>query len=194
MNETGRLSVYALAGLILAAAAIAAVNFSLPSLQAHTGTLVFSVADAAPSVPNTTVSKIYLTIDQIMIHRENNDTTNNSSDWTTIAITPSKTIELLSLRNISENFPQLATTKLPAGTYNLIFLRIANASATMSGMNRTVIVPSGMLKIPEIRIVISDGGVTNILIDIGYDSIHLNGNTRVLMLRPVAHILSQSHP
>ena len=194
MNEARRISIYALAGLLLAATAIAAVNLSLPSLQAHTGTLVFSVADAAPSAPNTTVSKIYLTVDQIMIHRENNDTANATGDWTTIPITPAKTIELLSLRNISENFPQLATTKLTAGTYNLISLRIANATATMSGKNQTVIVPSGMLKIPEIRIVISDGGVTNILIDIGYDSIHLNGNSRVLMLRPVAHILSQSHP
>src|SRR5712692_931787 len=188
MNETKRLTTYALAGLLLAAAAIAAVTFSLPSLQAHTGTLVFSVADAAPSSPNTTVSKIYLTIDQIMIHRENNDTANATSDWTTIAISPAKTIELLSLRNISEHFPQLATTKLPAGTYNLIFLRVTNAMATMNGVNQTVRVPSGMLKIPEIRIVISDGGVTNILIDIGYESVHVNKD---LILRPVAHILSQ---
>ncbi len=176
-----------MAGLILAAAAIVGVTFSLPSLQAHTGTLVFSVADDAPS-SNATVSKIYLTIDQIMIHRENDDTANDANDWTTIAITPAKTIELLSLRSISENFPQLATTKLPAGTYNLIWLRIDNATAIMKGVNQTVRVPSGMLKIPEIRIVISDGGVTNILIDIGYDSLHVN---KELILRPVAHILSQ---
>ncbi len=189
MNETRRLSTYALAGLILAATAIVAVNFSLPSLQAHTGTLVFDVADAAPSA-NSSVSKIYLTIDQIMIHRENNDTVNATNDWTTVAITPSKTIELLSLRNISEHFPQLATAKLPAGTYNLIFLRVTNAMATMNGVNQTVRVPSGVLKIPEIRIVISDGGVTNVLIDIGYESIHLNGNSKDLILRPVAHILS----
>ena len=188
MNPTRQLTLYALTGLLLAATAIAAVNLTLPSLMAHEGTLVFSVADAAPSAPNVTVSKIYLTIDQIMIHRENNDTANDTRDWTTIAITPAKTVELLSLKNLSENFPQLATTKLPAGTYNLIFLRVATATATMNGVNQTVRVPSGMLKIPEIRIVISDGGVTNILIDIGYDSVHVN---RELILRPVAHILSQ---
>lgn len=188
MNETRRLAIYGLAGLLLAATAIAAVNLSLPSLQAHTGTLVFSVTDAAPSSSNA--SKIYLTIDQIMIHRENNVTANDTRDWTTIAITPSKTIELLSLKNLSEKFPQLATAKLPAGTYNLIWLHIDSAVATINGVNQTVRVPSGMLKIPEIRIMISDGGVTNVLIDIGYESIHLNGNSKDLILRPVAHILS----
>ncbi len=191
MNASRQLSPPVLAGLLLAAVAIIAVNFSLPALRAHTGTLVFSVADAAPSSSNATVSKIYLTIDQIMIHRENNDTSNDTRDWTAIAINPAKTIELLSLRNISENFPELATTKLPAGTYNLISLHISNATATWNGANQTVRVPSGMLKIPEIRIVISDAGVTNILIDVGYDSIHLNGNSKELILRPVAHILSQ---
>lgn len=187
MNASRKPALYAVAGLLLAAVAIAGVNVALPSLQARAGTIVFSVADSAPSTPNATASKIYLSIDQIMIHRENNETTSDTRDWTTIAITPTKTVELLSLKDLSDNFPQLGTAKLSAGTYNLIWLHIADATATMNGVSQTVRVPSGILKIPEIRIMISDGGVTNILIDIGYDSVHVN---RELILRPVAHILS----
>jgi uncharacterized protein DUF4382 len=186
MNETRRLAIYGLAGLILAATAIVTVNFSLPSLQAHVGTLDLLVKDAPPSGSNTTVTKLYLTIDQIMVHRETNDT----GSWVNVSI-PSTTIELLSLRNLSENFPQLAAAKLPSGTYNLIWLRVTNATAIVKGAFWQLRVPSGMIKIPEIRFTVSDGGVTNILIDIGYQSVHLNHE---LMLSPVAHILSQSHP
>ncbi len=187
MNPTRQVTLYALAGLLLAASAIAAVNLTLPTLQARTGTLVVSIADTPPNPLNTTVTKLYLTIDQIMIHKESNDTANETKGWFNVYI-PTTTIELLSLRNLTEHFPQLATAKLEAGTYNLIWLRIENATAIMNGKSVTLKVPSGTLKIPLVRFTISDGGVTTILIDIGYDSVHVN---KELILRPVAHILSQ---
>ncbi len=185
MNETRRLAIYGLAGLLLAATAIAAVNFSLPSLRAHTGTLDLLVKDAAPSASNTTVTKLYLTIDQIMVHKETNDASNETG-WFNITI-PTTTIELLSLRNLSDHFPQLGTTKLPAGTYNLIWLRVTNASAIVGGQSWHLKVPSGVLKFQDARFTVSDGGVTTILLDIGYESVHVN---KELILRPVAHILS----
>ncbi len=186
MNETRRLAIYGLAGLLLAATAIAAVNFSLPSLQAHTGTLDLLVKDAAPNASNTTVTKLYLTIDQIMVHKQTNDTANETTSWFNVSI-PSTTIELLSLRNLSDHFPQLGTAKLPAGTYNLIWLRVTNASAIVGGESWHLKVPSGMLKFQQARFTVSDGGVTTILLDIGYVSVHVNKD---LILRPVAHILS----
>ncbi len=182
MNPTARLSIYSLTGLLLAAVVIAAVNLSLPALQAHTGTLILSVSDANPNLSNPTVTKIYLTLDQIMIHRMGNDTTNATGEWTTIPITP-KTFELLSLRDLSG----LASTKIPAGTYNQIRFRVVSASGLIDGQNQTLRVPSGILKVPELNITITDGGFTNVLIDIGYQSVDVNHN---LMLRPVAHILS----
>ncbi len=184
------LPVYALAGVLLAATAIAAINYSLPLLQAKIGTVVLSVSDSPPSVADASISKIYLKIDEIMLHRENNQSINDGRGWVNVTIS-AKTIELLSLRNLTENFPQLGTAKLPAGTYNLIWLNIDSAQATINGANETLKLPSGTLKIPLIRFTISDGGVTNILIDLGYDSIHVN---KELILHPVAHILSQSHP
>lgn len=187
MNPTRQIMLYALAGLLLAATAITTVNFSLPSLEAHTGTLVLSVKDATPNVSNDSVTKLYLTIDQIMVHKETNDTANETSGWFNVPV-PSTTIELLSLRNLSENLPQLGTAKLPAGTYNLIWLHVSNASAIVDGQSWHLKVPSGILKITEVGFKVSDGGVTNILIDIGYNSVHVN---KELILRPVAHILSQ---
>lgn len=190
MNTTRRLALYALLGLLIAIGSIATINFTLPSIEAKTGTLVISVENTLTPT-GTAPSKIYLTVDQIMVHRVANATANDTGEWFNYTV-PDTTVELLSLHDIGQSFPQLATAKLPVGSYNLLWLRIVSATANFGNGNETLKVPSGVLKIPQVRFTVTQNGVVDILIDLGTESVHIAGDGNHLNLRPVAHLLS--HP
>ncbi len=77
---------------------------------------------------------IYLTISSVMLHSK-------SGQWITIS-NQTKTVLL------SSNLSFLASASIPPGNYTEVRLVISSATVTIAGVNVTVSVPSGVIKIP----------------------------------------------
>ncbi len=98
---------------------------------------------------------IYLTISSIMLHSK-------SGQWITVS-NATKTVLLTS------NLSFLASSTIPAGNYTEIRLVISSATATIGGINISVKVPSGVIKIPIIAggLKVSGGSTSKLEIIIG---------------------------
>ncbi len=79
---------------------------------------------------------IYITISSVMIHSK-------TGQWVTVSNT-TKTVLL------SSNLSFLASSKIPVGNYTEVRLVIKSATASIGGINVSVSVPSGVIKIPII--------------------------------------------
>jgi hypothetical protein len=105
------------------------------------GTLQLSMIDP-PNVPGNVVG-VYVNYSSIQVHAAN---AGNQSGW--YNVTSSGTIDLM---KIVSSTKLLGSTKLPAGTYNIVRFNITSAVVTVnstSGVlsNYTARVPSGMVQ------------------------------------------------
>lgn len=98
---------------------------------------------------------IYLTISSIMLHSK-------SGQWITVSNT-TRTVLL------SSNLSFLASASVPAGNYTEVKLIISSATVTIGGVNISVTVPSGVIKIPIIAggLKVSGGSTAKLEIIIG---------------------------
>ncbi len=98
---------------------------------------------------------IYLTISSIMLHSK-------SGQWITVSNT-TRTVLL------SSNLSFLASASVPAGNYTEVRLIISSATVTIGGVNISVTVPSGVIKIPIIAggLKVSGGSTAKLEIIIG---------------------------
>lgn len=94
---------------------------------------------------------VYLTVSSIMIHQTN-------GSWITLS---NRTITVL----LSSNMTFLASSKLPVGEYNEIFLGVSSATVQLGSVNVTAKLPSYVFKVHIIGGLKLTGGSThNVLI------------------------------
>lgn len=157
--------------IIVAIAAGASVILLTPG----GGTLSIGITDS----PVQNVSHIYLTISNIQMQGAGNTTTSYSSS--------SSQFDLLSLVNVTK---MLGSTKLSAGNYTMIRFDVTSAVATISGVNKTLTVPSGEIKVP-LHFQIKSGSTTTVVLDITVDMTNVSASGN---LRPVVTVKSISGP
>ncbi len=98
---------------------------------------------------------VYLTVTSIMLHSK-------SGQWITVS-NATKTVLL------SSNLSFLASSTVPAGNYTEVRLVISSATVTIGGINLSITVPSGVIKIPIIKggLKVSGGSTAKLEILIG---------------------------
>jgi uncharacterized protein YxeA len=101
------------------------------------------------------VDPIYLTISSIMIH-------STTKGWITLSNT-TKTVEL------TQNLSFLASANVPIGNYTEVRLVVTRVTASIGGVNVSVSLPSGVLKIPIVKggLRVSGGEVSALALIIG---------------------------
>ena len=147
--------------IIVAASGVALYYGSIGSM----GTLSVQVKDATSNVSN-----LYLTISNIELQGSGNSTTTFK--------TSSITFDLLALVNVSKI---LGNDSVPAGNYTMIRFTIVSAVATVSGVNETLTVPSGQMKVPT-QFQVASGKTTVIVLEINPGQINISASRN---LRPV---------
>ncbi len=151
--------------LVLVAVVIgvsAAYLFSAPS-----GTLVVGVKDA-PSSGN--VTHIYLTITDLTLQGSGNSSTTYKVNATSF--------DLLKLANVTK---MIGSNSVPAGNYTMVRFTVTSAVATISGVNKTLTVPSGEVKVP-LHFTVAAGKTTTVVLDITADMTAISASYN---LRPV---------
>jgi len=123
------------------------------------GTLVLKMKD--PPAGWGPAEAVYITFSNIEIHRAGEG---NESGWLNAGVSATN-LSLLGIVNISKVIGQ---TLLQAGLYNVIRFSITQAIVTVSGVNYTCAVESGMLNVPITRggVRINAGQTSFIEIDI----------------------------
>lgn len=147
--------------VIVVAGAVAAL-FLIPS----TGSLVIGVKDS----PSTgAVSHIYLTITDMTLQGSGNSSTTYKVNATTF--------DLLKLTSVTK---MLGKDSVPAGNYTMVRFSVTAATATISGSNVTLTVPSGEIKVP-IHFTVASGKTTTVVLDITADMTAISSSNN---LRP----------
>ncbi|AAK42732.1 DUF4382 domain-containing protein [Saccharolobus solfataricus] len=103
--------------------------------------------------PTSQGVKIYLTISSIMIHKVNA----SNDSWITIS---NKTITIL----LTSNMTFLASSRIPSGQYNEVFLEISFAQVQLGNVNISAKIPSGVFKIHIINGMDLKGGSSQSLL------------------------------
>ncbi|MDG6905436.1 MAG: DUF4382 domain-containing protein [Nitrososphaerota archaeon] len=160
-RRSTRYIVVAIIIVIVAAAGVALFYIATGS----TGTLSLQVKDASSNVSN-----LYVTISNIELQGSGNSTTSFK--------TGSVTFDLLALVNVSKI---LGNDSVPAGNYTMIRFTITSAVATVSGVNESLTVPSGQIKVPT-QFQISSSKTTTIVLEINPGQINISVSRN---LRPV---------
>lgn len=122
------------------------------------------------------VQALYVTINSIMFH-------NTNGEWVTCSNASIK-LNLASLVNTST---LVANCKLPNGTYNLVFLYVSSAQATVNGKTYSCKVPSGFIKVPlePQPMVINGTSSYNVNVDMGaVNNVNITGNGECIV-KPV---------
>jgi uncharacterized protein DUF4382 len=159
---------------VIVVAAIGVGAFYL--LNRPTGTLVMGVTDSPPATSN--VTHVYLTITGIMLQGPAGNTTYNLS---------STQFDLLKLTNVTKF---LGTNKIPVGNYTMVRFNVSSAIATISGVNVTLTVPSGEVKVP-IHFEVQSGKTTTVVLDITADMTNISVSHN---FRPVVTVKTVSGP
>ena len=158
--------------LVIVAVAAAAVVFYT---SRGNGTLVLGVTDS----PISNVTHIYITISNVAVQDQSNASDSYKVDSTQF--------DLLSLTNLTKI---LGSNSLPAGNYTMIRFTVTSATATISGSNVTLNVPSGELKVP-VHFQIKSGETTKIVLDVTVDMTNISTSHN---LRPVVTVKSLTGP
>jgi|BEDMetMinimDraft_2_1075160.scaffolds.fasta_scaffold21428_2 hypothetical protein len=103
---------------------------------------------------------LFFTVNSVMIH-------SSSGSWITIS---NKTVTF----QLSSNLTMIASSRIPAGTYNEIRLYISSATFEEGGTNLTVSVPSNVIKIPIVGGMKLSGG--------SGESLVITGNPHLIQL------------
>jgi len=166
--KTSTVIAIAIVVLIIAGAA---VYYYEANYSVGKGTLSLAVTDA----PIGSVSHLYLTISSIELQGNGNSSTTYQAG--------SIQFDLLSLLNVTK---LLGNVSIPAGNYTMIRFTVSSAVATIAGVNSTLNVPSGEVKLP-VQFQVKSGETTRIVVDITADMtiISASGN-----LRPVVTVKS----
>ncbi len=158
-------STIAAAGVIVVV--LAAVGAAYVFLGAPTGTLVVKVTDT----PVSTASHIYLSVSTIVLQ-------GNGNSSTSFKVNDTK-FDLLSMLNVTK---LLGSNKVPAGNYTMIRFNVTSASATINGVNVTLNVPSGEIKVPlHPQVQVKSGMTTTVVLDITVDATNISASSN---LRP----------
>ncbi len=158
--------------------------FGSPLITGQSGPSVpttFSISDAPGSAAITALN---ITVASAMIH------STSTGKWYTI-INSSKSFNLVLLRNVSS---LLATTNIPAGSYNQLVLDVSNATAVVNNQSTSVFIPSSKLRITG-NFTIGGNSVNSSWINVDFNlarSLHVTGNGEVIMT-PVLTIRSQDN-
>ncbi len=131
-----------------------------------TGTLSMEVKDS----PISGVSHIYLTISNITLQ--------GTGNLTTTFKTGQVTFDLLALINVTKTLGNVA---IHPGNYTMIRFTIVSANVAIAGLNVSLTVPSGEIKVP-IHFEIASGKTTVITLDIAVNQTEISTSYN---LRPV---------
>lgn len=102
------------------------------------------------------ISAIYLQISSIMLHRVNA----TGNPWVTVS---NSTI----IVKLSSNATFLASSRVPAGEYNEVFLKVDKVIVQIGNVNVSAFLPSGVLKIHIVGgMKLSGGSTENLIIDL----------------------------
>jgi len=131
--------------------------------------------------------EVNVVVTEVSVHITSNDTV---SGWTVISDSV-RTINLLHLTN--GNYDILGTSRLDAGTYSQIRLKIGTGSnVVVNGMTHSLEIPSGSqsgLKLNH-QFEIEENALYELTLDFDASrSIHLTGNDRYMM-RPVIRVIA----
>lgn len=176
-----------IAGLLLAAAVVGVLAYSMSPGPGSNNSGTFSIAVTDPPTAPAGVTAAYLTYADVQIHVSH---AGNESGWYTIA--SSGALELFSLVNVSQT---IGTVPVPTGEYNMVKFNVTSATVTYDGKNYTAFVPSG-----EFRAAISGGvsvstasksgvllDLTPRIVDIGSSSLH------EFIISPAVHVFVFPH-
>ncbi len=122
---------------------------------------------------------IYMTITNITLQSESNTTVNYK-------VGP-VSFDLLSFVSVTKF---LGNVSIPAGNYTMIRFTVTAATATRSGSNTTLTVPSGQIKVP-VHFQVKSGEYTTIVLDIVPNMTNISAS---LNLSPVVHVKSVTGP
>lgn len=162
-------TVIAIAVVVLIIAGAAVYLYETNSMGR--GTLSLGVTDS----PMGSVSHLYLTISNIELQGNGNSSATYQAG--------SIQFDLLSLLNVTK---LLGDVSIPAGNYTMIRFTVSSAIVTIAGVNSTLNVPSGEVKLP-VHFEVRSGATTRIVLDItaGMTNISASGN-----LSPVVTVKS----
>ncbi len=161
--------------VVLVAIVLGGIGASI-YLTKPTGYLVIGVKDA----PSTNgVTALYLTITDIKLQGEGNASATYKVNATTF--------NLLKLVNITK---MLGKNTVPAGNYTMVRFTVTAATATISGSNKTLTVPSGEIKVP-LHFTIASGKTTTVVLDISADMTAISASHN---LRPTVTGLETKPP
>lgn len=140
------------------------------------GKAVFGITDAAVNLND--ISSLKLTISAIAVHKE-------GGDWQIISSTPVTQDLLLLKRNGETGF--LTETELEEGNYDQIRFTVSNTRLTITGEERKVELPSGVLKFTG-NLIINGGVTSSALFDFDLSkSLHKTGLGRYLLIPVVKY-------
>ncbi len=158
---------------------VGAIGASMLLTSRPTGKLVIGVTD---SPINSDVTHIYLTISDIKLQGDGNSTVSYKINATTF--------DLIQLDNVTK---MLGNNSIPVGNYTMIRFTVVSAKATISGVNVSLTVPSGEIKVPltDQQLQVKSGMTTTVVIDITANSTNISASKN---LSPVVHVKSISGP
>ncbi|HLI46221.1 MAG TPA: DUF4382 domain-containing protein [Geobacterales bacterium] len=143
----------------------------------------FAVFMTDPPITPPNVTAIYLSYQNILIHKEEGD------NW--ISLNQSGELELMGLVNFTQ---MISLAKLPEGDYNL--LRFINASAivTYENKNYTAKVPSGEVLVRiEPPLSLKANATAALVVDLAPRIVFAGGNDTSFMLVPYAKAIQVSN-
>lgn len=165
----------AVAAAVVVAIVIIGGAYAYLQYGSGSGTLAIGFTDA----PVGNVSHIYLTMTDIQLDGPGNGSVNFKVNATTF--------DLLSLLNVTK---MLGSNSVPVGNYTMIRFSVVAATATVSGHNTTLTVPSSQVKLPLNFSVIA-GKTTTVVVDVTADMTNISAANN---LRPVVTVKSITGP
>jgi len=176
-NGTKQISIYGIAGVLIAVVIIAGLVVLEEPIQPVNGKLTIKIMDKPVELKH-----LNMTIDWVRIKDED-------GNWYNLTIAdPNEDgtfyFDLLALQNVSKT---LSVTEIPEANYTAIWIHVLNANATYPDESTADLkVPSDVIKVllkPHLSL--EGGGQVTVLIDLQPDDLKAIAISHSLKLRPV---------
>ena len=171
--ETGKIGIYAVAGVTLAVLIVSGLYLSglqFPGFATQRGNLVVLLTDAPVDIDH-----LNITIDSLSVKLEN-------ESWIDLPFVDAKTevyFDLLALYNVTM---ELSDAEVPVGNYTKMRMTVKTANATFAtGETVDLIVPPGHIDV-IIKFEVEFDDVTVVLVDMQADWVAISNSNR---LRPI---------
>jgi hypothetical protein len=150
----------------------------------NAGTVSINVTDAKPKLPVDDVQHVYITFDEVQVHKA-------GGDWISLpVVAPAPhTIDLLQFSD-GTTTQLVPPVKLESGKYTQVRIIVSDAWLVIDGVNYPLIVPSGKLRTDQnFDFEVHGGGAVDLTVDFDLSqSIVAQGNGGY-KLKPVLHLV-----